>query len=99
MVHRMNHGYDVYYEQVVQPPGKRMRSAINLPSEVPGAEWPGPAQERRTARLGSSTEVCGPGRASAAGRRGNDEPKGGGNGAGPETRAERAGRRGAAGAS
>lgn len=85
----------------MQPPGKGMRRAGNLLEvrfqalNALAAVQPG--QERETAWSDSKTEVCGSARASGAGRRGNDEPKGGGNGAGPETRDERAERRGAAG--
>lgn len=56
---------------------------------------PGPVSapgEEKTAWLGSKTEVCGSARASGAGSRGNDEPKVGGNRAGPESRAKRTGR-------
>lgn len=61
--------------------------------EVPGTEWPGrTAQAKEGERwvgLQDGGVRCWPG--SGAGRRGNDEPKGGGNGAGPGTQAESAG--------
>lgn len=86
-------------KQVVQPRGKGTHRALNLLTvKVPDTEWTGlTAWGRKGDRLvglqDGGVRLC---PEIGVGRRGNDEPKGGGNGAGPETWAKRAGRRGAA---
>lgn len=66
----------------------RARNLRRLKFQAPNGQALQPGQERQTAWLGSKTEVCGSAPEIRAGRRGNDEPKVGGNGAWLETRAE-----------
>lgn len=77
---------------------RRAGNLLRVRFQAPNGQAGCAASTRKpTAWLNSKTEVCGSAPASGAGRRGNDEPKGGGNGAGPKTQAERAERRGASG--
>lgn len=75
-----------YEKRGVQPQGKGMRRASHLLRvrfQAPSGLALVPSGKGETAWLGSETEVRGSAPASGAGRRGNDEPKGGGNGARP----------------